>query len=100
MKRTLTLLILLVALSACTTDPLGMTSREQARSDAQQAQWNSQALQAEAQARAAEAQANADESDGDQPSGGRGLVRHSDLLDGAHEYHTSTERITTPVTDG
>ena len=60
MKRTLTLLILLVALSACTTDPLGMTSREQARSDAQQAQWNSQALQAEAQARAAEAQANAD----------------------------------------
>ena len=52
MKRTLTLLILLVALSACTTDPLGMTSREQARSDAQQAQWNSQALQVEAQAKA------------------------------------------------
>ena len=49
MKRTLTLLILLVALSACTTDPLGMTSREQARSDAQQAQ-----------ARAAEAQTKAD----------------------------------------
>ena len=60
MKRTLTLLILLVALSACTTDPLGMTSREQARSDAQQAQWNSQALQVEAQARTAEAQAKAD----------------------------------------
>ena len=60
MKQTLTLLILLAVLSACGSDPLGMTSREQARSDAQQAQWNSQALQVEAQARTAEAQAKAD----------------------------------------
>ncbi len=59
MKRVLTLLILLVALSACGSDPLGMTSREQARSDAQQAQWDSQARQAEADAAAARAQAEA-----------------------------------------
>ena len=60
MKQTLTLLILLAVLSACGSDPLGMTSREQARSDAQQAQWNAQARQAEAQAKTAEAQAKAD----------------------------------------
>lgn len=60
MKRTITLLILLAALSACGSDPLGMTSREQARSAAQQSQWDAQARQAEAQARAAEAQAKAD----------------------------------------
>ena len=60
MKHLLTLLILLVVLSACGSDPLGMTSREQARSKAQQSQWDAQARQAEAQARAAEAQAKAD----------------------------------------
>lgn len=60
MKRTLTLLILLAVLSACGSDPLGMTSREQARSAAQQAQWNSQARQAEANADSDRAQAQAD----------------------------------------
>lgn len=59
MKRAITLLILLTVLSACGADPLGMTSREQARSAAQQAQWDSQARQAEAEAAAARAQAEA-----------------------------------------
>lgn len=59
MKRFMVLLVAALILVGCSNDPLGMTSREQARSAAQQSQWDSEARQAEAQASAARAQAEA-----------------------------------------
>lgn len=59
MKQVFVLLVCALILVGCSNDPLGMTSREQARSAAQQSQWDSEARQAEAEAAAIRAQAEA-----------------------------------------